>query len=349
MNFDPRTIARETVLNLKAYSSARDEFDGDATVFLDANENSYGSPLGDDFSRYPDPSQGELRSKLAGINGVPVENLFVGNGSDEIIDLLIRVFCEPIHDEIIICPPAYGMYSVCAATSGVSIREAGLDTDFFPDREMIAKVTRPTSKLLFLCSPNNPTGGLIENSVIEAIAKEFPGVVVVDEAYVEFSGTEGFLPLLRTNPNVVILRTLSKAWGLAGLRIGLGFGSKETLSLLRKIKPPYNISEVAQHYALRALEEEATYRNHLRLLISERKRLTSALGNIPFVERVFQSDANFLLIRFADSERVFRTLKQRGVIVRDRSNQSGCESCLRITVGTERQNTVLLELLKEMV
>lgn len=348
MSFDPNTIARKSVLNLKAYSSARDEFQGTARVFLDANENAYGSPLVDDFSRYPDPVQNELRFRISELLSVDSENIFVGNGSDEIIDLLIRVFCEPEQDSILVCPPTYGMYKVSAATSAVEIVEVPLNKDFQPNRNALKKAANEGTKLLFLCSPNNPTGNLVNSDLISQIAEEFNGIVVVDEAYIEFSGTNGFLNRLVQHPNVLVMRTLSKAWGLAGLRIGLGFASEELLGLLRKIKPPYNVSEAAQQLALNALMNFDEYVENLDLLIKERERLSTELSRLTLVEEVFPSDANFLLTRFRDSQVVFNTLRDNGVIVRDRSRIPGCERCLRITVGTEKENDTLLEVLEKM-
>jgi len=342
-------LARPHLLNLKPYSSARDEFKGQADVFLDANENALGSVTAwKDFgflNRYPDPHQLAIKQKLAILKGVDAEQIFIGNGSDEPIDLLIRLFCKPGIDKIITMPPTYGMYEVCAGINEVFDVQVPLRTDFQPDLQDISKAVSPETKILFICSPNNPSGNLMNKGTVETILKKFPGIVVIDEAYVDFSEGCSWIARLDEFPRLVVLQTFSKAWGLAALRAGMAIGHPFLISLLNRIKPPYNISGPTQEaltFALDHVNEKTAHVNHL---LNERKRIELVLNTLSCVEKVFQSDANFLLVRFKHSEMVFEVLKSKGIIVRDRSKNTHCENSLRITIGTRKENNKMLEVL----
>lgn len=335
-------LVRPNILALKPYSSARDEFQGAATVFIDANENSLGSPVDTDYSRYPDPQQWALKQSLALQKGVVPEQIFLGNGSDEAIDLLLRAFCEPGRDHIILLPPTYGMYRVQANIDGVDIREAPLGADFLPDAGAIQKVTDEHSKLLFLCSPNNPSGNCLPQAFLRDMLETFPGLVVIDEAYIDFSTQGSALAWLSQYPNLVVLQTFSKAWGLAGLRVGMAFSNSFVIGILNKIKYPYNLSLANIRIATEALEQAETVRKKVALILSERARLETALVRLPCVEKVFPSDANFLLVRTTDADGLYHYLSQKGIIVRNRTRELHCANCLRITVGTPAENEALL-------
>lgn len=335
-------ITRSNIKTLVAYSSARDEFNGEASIFLDANENSLGSVL-NGYHRYPDPLQKQVKQAVAGLKGVDTAQVFLGNGSDECIDLVYRCFAEPGLDNAIICPPTYGMYEVGAAINGVEVKKVPLSAAFEPDAEAILAACNENTKLIWICSPNNPTGNLVKNETIEKLLSRFRGIVVVDEAYIDFSGEGGSLELLTKYPNLVVLQTFSKAWGLAGLRLGMAFASPGIVRVMNKVKPPYNINEVTQELALQAIAAEAEVRRRVEAIVAERKRLEEALLNIAVVQRVFPSEANFLLVKFDCSTALYNYLLERGIVVRDRSNQPGCGSCLRITVGTESENQALIK------
>jgi histidinol-phosphate aminotransferase len=343
--FDINTILRDNIKVLTPYSSARDEFKGTAEVFLDANENSFGSPASATFNRYPDPLQRSLKEKISSIKGVPAHNIFLGNGSDEPIDLLFRAFCNPGKDNVIITPPTYGMYEVSANINDVFVKRAPLLPNFQLDIDLIGSLISAQTKLIWICSPNNPTGNSIQREDIELLLNNFNGIVVVDEAYINYSRSKSMIAELVEYPNLVVLQTLSKAWGLAGLRIGMAFASEDIIEILNRIKPPYNISEIAQREALLSLDNIEQVNNWIRTTVKEREMLTTNLKQLAFVKQVYPSDANFLLVKFEDPRKVYHYLVGKGIIVRDRSSVLLCDGCLRITVGTPDEN---IKLLKEL-
>jgi histidinol-phosphate aminotransferase len=346
MSFDLNQLVRPHIQQLVPYSSARDEFQGEASVFLDANENSIGSPLIKWYNRYPDPHQDALRNKLSSIKGVPAENIFIGNGSDECIDLLYRAFCEPGRDNVIINPPTYGMYEVSANIQGVEIRRANLLENFQLDLEKIESLIDANTKIIWICSPNNPTGNSIYFQDIEAILNNFDGIVVADEAYINFARQKSLITLLNEYPNLVVMQTLSKAWGLAGLRLGMTFASKEIIQIYFKIKPPYNISEPVQELALKALENVDMVNAMIKELVTQREWLENELANVPAVIHIYPSDANFLLVKVKDATSMYQHLINNKIVVRDRSKVVLCENALRITVGTEKENQLLIQAMK---
>lgn len=346
MKFELDALVRPNIKNLTAYSSARKEFSGAGEIFLDANENSFGTPpLERNYNRYPDPLQSKIKGKLAEQLGLSDNEIFVGNGSDEAIDLLLRAFCRPGIDEVIITPPTYGMYEVSANINDIEIKKVLLSPDFELVAKNISEQISDQTKLIFLCSPNNPTGNSLERGEVLEIADNFRGILVVDEAYIDFSNRKSFVSETRNHPNLIVLQTFSKAWGLAGLRIGLALGNSEIVAYLNKIKPPYNISEIAQEALLKALKNSETVTKVAAQIIKEREHLTHELNNLSFVLRVFPSDANFLLIKTVDANGIYRFLIRQGIIVRNRSNVELCENCLRITVGTRDENQTLLKAL----
>lgn len=345
MSFDLDQLVRENVKKLTPYSSARDDFKGEAKIFLDANENSLGSPLSKSYNRYPDPHQQKLKEKLSEIKRVPVENMFLGNGSDECIDILQRAFCEPGTDNIIICPPTYGMYEVCAGVNNVEVRKVKLTRDFQLDLGAIENAIDGNTKIILLCSPNNPTANSLYHEDIDAVLNNYFGLVAIDEAYINFSRQKSFSTQLHEYPNLVVMQTLSKAWGLAALRIGITLASREIIAVMDKIKPPYNIGQASQELALQALDETSRVNEMIRHIVKEREILTAALVNLSFVEKVYPSDANFLLVKMMDPVEVYKKLLSRGIVVRDRSRVELCEGCLRITVGTAEENETLLNFL----
>lgn len=345
-SFDIQTILRDNIKNLVPYSSARHEFKGKASVFLDANENPYGSPLDKGYNRYPDPLQIELKDAISKIKGVPIPNTFLGNGSDEAIDLLIRAFCKPEHDNILIVPPTYGMYEVAANINDVEIKRVNLDEHYQLNLEGIAEAIDANTKIIFVCSPNNPTGNSIYREDIETLLANFNGLVVVDEAYINYSRQKSFIQELTEYGNLVVLQTLSKAWGLAGLRVGIAFASEEIIEVFNKVKPPYNINQSSQELALKGLQEIETINSWIRETIAERDQLMKDLLELPFVEKIYPSDANFILVKTQDASKVYNHLSSQEIIVRDRSKVTLCEGCLRITIGTPAENCLLLESLK---
>ncbi|HYJ91838.1 MAG TPA: histidinol-phosphate transaminase [Pyrinomonadaceae bacterium] len=347
MAFDLNKIVRENVKGLIPYSSARGEYTGSASIFLDANENSFGSPISENYSRYPDPQQIAIKKKVAELNGVERDQVFIGNGSDEAIDLLIRVFCRPGIDNILICPPTYGMYEVAAQINDVTVKLANLMCDFALDSEAINSAIDEDTKLIFLCSPNNPTGNSLSRNETLRIAEIFEGIVVVDEAYIHFSDEDSLISDIDNFPNLVVLQTFSKAWGLAGLRVGLAFAIREIIDLLNKIKPPYNVSQIAQEKILEALENQPAVKNAVAEIKNERIRLAGELQRLPFTENVYPSEANFLLVKVANANSLYRFLVERQIIVRNRSNVDQCEGCLRITVGTPTENNALIAAMAE--
>jgi len=344
--FNLDALVRTNIRTLKPYSSARDEFKGEASIFLDANENSLGSPLVKWYNRYPDPLQLKVKEKIAFIKKIPVDQIFLGNGSDEAIDLLFRCFCEPGIDEVVIFPPTYGMYEVSANINNVKLNRVPLTEQFQLDLEALEQAIKPSTKIIWICSPNNPTGNSIDREAIEMILNNFDGLVVIDEAYINFSRQKSWLSDLQDYPNLVVLQTLSKAWGLAGIRLGMAFASPEIIGYLNKVKPPYNISEPVQELAVKALEEIGQVNDMIVTLVNERQNMITSLLQNEEVLTIYPSDANFLLVKFKDASRLYKYFIDQGIVVRDRSNVVLCEGCLRITVGTPLENTKLLESLK---
>jgi len=340
MSFNLQQVTRSHLKGLRPYSTARDEYNGNASVYLDANENPFNSL----YNRYPDPSQQQLKGAIAKIKQVDSENILLGNGSDEIIDLLIRAFCEP-GDNVIIPQPTYGMYAVSAGISNVTVKTPLLTPTYDLDSKAVLGCVDNQTKLIFLCSPNNPSGNLLSEVEIISLLKSFDGIIALDEAYIDFSGSGGFLPRLDRYPNLVLLQTFSKAWGLAGIRLGVGYASKEIINLLTKIKPPYNINAITQKVALNAISGENKKTEWVKVIIEERVKLATKLVEFRFVKKVFHSDANFILAEFSNSKEVYNFLLNHGIIVRDRSETVGCKNCLRISIGTPQENEVLLNAL----
>ncbi len=345
--FNLDSLTRENIKKLTPYSSARDEFSGEAKVFLDANENSLGSPLLKWYNRYPDPHQQLIKQKLSTIKGILPEHIFLGNGSDECIDILFRCFCEPGKDNVIICPPTYGMYEVSANINDVVIRKAPLLPDFQLDLVHLENLIDTNTKIIWLCSPNNPTGNSLNRADIEMVLNNFHGIVVIDEAYINFAKQKSFVQELKEYPNLVVLQTLSKAWGLAGLRLGMAFASQAIIEVMNKVKPPYNINQATQELVLKALEEVGQVNDMIKLLVDMRQALAEVFESMPTVETVYPSDANFILVKIADARKVYEFLLTKGIVLRDRSNVQLCENCLRITVGTEQENTQLVDAMQE--
>jgi histidinol-phosphate aminotransferase len=344
--FDLQRLVRTTIRNLQPYSAARSEFAGMAEVYLDANENAFGSPAGDGLNRYPDPMQMTLKERVAHGTGLSPSQIFVGNGSDEAIDLLFRVFCEPGRDQVITCPPTYGMYRVSAEINDIDVLEIRLTSDFQLDVPAVLSGIDENTKLIFLCSPNNPTGNLMRRESIIEIAEKFKGVVVVDEAYIHYASEPSLKADLERLPNLVILQTFSKAWGMAGARVGLAYSSVSIIGWMNRIKPPYNVSSLAQTAVLKALNDNAQIEKWTQLIVSERARLSEALARLELVEMVYPSDANFLLIKVADAEAVYRSLLEEKIVVRKRNNVELCNGCLRVTIGTQVENDRLLSSLQ---
>jgi histidinol-phosphate aminotransferase len=331
-------LLRHNILKLTPYSSARNEFTGDASVFLDANENPYNAP----YNRYPDPYQNELKTLVARLKGVNTNQLFFGNGSDEPIDLLFRAFCEPQTDNAILIDPTYGMYQVAADINNVLVKKVALTQTFGLNIEELLGAADENSKLLFLCSPNNPTGNCFNADDIEHLIKQFNGIVVLDEAYIDFAPEKSFLPRLNEFPNLVILQTFSKAWGMAGIRLGMAFASEAIIRVLNKIKYPYNINILTQQKAIELLKTSEQKDKWIDILLKERATLENIIGQYSWVRKVFPSDANFLLVKVDDAKAVYHSLVTQKIIVRDRSSVSLCNGCLRITVGTPEENQQLI-------
>jgi histidinol-phosphate aminotransferase len=344
--FDLNKLLRENIRQLVPYSSARDDFKGEAQIFLDANENSLGSPLTKWYNRYPDPHQWKVKEALGKIKGVPPAHIFLGNGSDECIDLLYRAFCVPGKDNVIINPPTYGMYEVSAQINDVEVRRALLLDDFQLDLVHLERLVDERTKIIWICSPNNPTANSMNRQDIEIILNNFSGLVVIDEAYINFSRHRSFIQELTEYPNLVVLQTMSKAWGLAGLRLGMAFASEAIIDVYNKVKPPYNVNQATQELALAALAEVEQVNGMIRALVVMREQLDRELGGLPLVQKVYPSDANFLLVRVADARAVYDYLLRDGIVVRDRSKVELCGGCLRITVGTERENEELMTSLR---
>ncbi len=339
-------LIRPTVKALKPYSSARDEYQGnsDAMVFLDANEN----PFENGVNRYPDPQQRTVKSLLSEIKSIPQKNILLGNGSDEVLDLIYRAFCEPNQDNIITLPPTYGMYSVLANINAIAIKSVQLDEKFQPKVDKILEIADVNSKVLFLCSPNNPTGNSFEAKSIEKMIKQFKGVVVIDEAYIDFSNEESWLSRLKEFPNLIVTQTLSKAYGMAGIRLGICYASEEIISILNRIKPPYNVNELTQQKAIEQLEQNELTNQQVANILNERNILIEKLNGIDFISKIYPSDANFILAKVDNATKRYDELIQKGIVIRNRTTQPGCENCLRFTVGTPQENKILIDALNSI-
>jgi histidinol-phosphate aminotransferase len=337
-------LIRKNILDMKPYSSARDEFKGEAEIFLDANENPYPSA----YNRYPDPLQWKVKEKLAKIKKVDPEQIFLGNGSDEAIDLVIRAFCEPYRDSILITEPTYGMYAVCAELNAVPITKVELTKDFDLDVTAISSAISADTKLIFLCSPNNPTANLLSREKIMSVLNHFKGIVVLDEAYIDFAKSESFTYMLPVYPNLIVLQTFSKAWGLAGLRLGMAFASKEVIRVLNKIKYPYNVNIQTQEIALTALQDVKKKDSAVKEIIEQRATLEKDLLALSITQHIYPSDANFLLVKVKDAPGTYKYLMDKKIIVRDRSKVTLCKNCIRITVGTPEENKNLISALKKI-
>ncbi|MGW9686203.1 histidinol-phosphate transaminase [Flagellimonas sp. 2504JD1-5] len=345
-DFDLDILVRETVKDLKPYSSARDEYvsDGSKMIFLDANEN----PFENGVNRYPDPQQRSLKAVLAKQKGVLEENILLGNGSDEVLDLIFRAFCEPNQDNIITMPPTYGMYKVLSGINAVENREVLLTPDFELDVTTIIKNTNDGTKLMFVCSPNNPTGNAFSRSEIEKLLNSFNGLVIIDEAYIDFSDNESWVASLSKHPNLIVTQTLSKAYGMAGIRLGICYASKEVIAILNKIKPPYNLNQLTQDRALDRVVAPTVVLGEVDRILKERDALIQILNTLDFVEKVYPSDANFVLAKVDNADKRYDELLKAHIVVRNRSNQPRCENTLRFTVGTSEENEKLITILKEL-
>ena len=339
-----KDLIRENIKSLEAYSSARDEFKAMSSefVFIDANENPFDTGL----NRYPDPQQNLVKEALSKLKGISKEQILLGNGSDEVLDLIFRVFCEPREDNVIVLPPTYGMYEVLANTNAIELVKIPLVENFQPNVKEIVKCQDAKTKVLFLCSPNNPTANSFNASTIETLIKEFNGIVVIDEAYIDFSIEDSWLGRLDEFPNLIVTQTLSKAYGLAAIRLGICYASKEIISILNKIKPPYNVNQLTQDVALQSLLNQEKVKNNITAIISERNQLIRDLENVEIVEKVYSSDANFLLVQVDDANLRYKQLVKLGIIARNRTTQILCDNCLRFTVGTADENKKLINTLK---
>lgn len=342
MKIDIQKLVRKNILNLKPYSSARDEFEGENGIFLDANENPFG-----ELNRYPDPYQRKIKQKLSAINQIPIENIFLGNGSDEVIDLAFRIFCEPGKDKVLTFSPTYGMYEVSANINNVELINLELNEDFQIDLKTLKPYLNDENlKIIFICSPNNPTGNSIKN--IKYIIKNFNGIVFIDEAYIDFSPEESFRNQIKKYPNLIVSQTFSKAWGMASVRVGIAYTSEEVIKFYNKTKPPYNISQLNQNAILETLREENINQvsENIKLILNEKKLLVDSLRKLKLVKKIFPSDANFILIEVENADEIYQKLVEENVIVRNRN--SVIKNCLRITVGSPEENLKLIETLKSI-
>lgn len=339
-------LIRPTIKALKPYSSARDEYQGNSNrmVFLDANEN----PFENGVNRYPDPQQCTVKSILSEIKEVSVKNILLGNGSDEVLDLIFRAFCEPYQDNIITLPPTYGMYSVLADINAVNQKSIQLNEKFQPKVDEILNAADTNSKILFLCSPNNPSGNSFEAILIEKLVREFKGIVVIDEAYIDFSNEESWLQRLKEFPNLIVTQTLSKAYGMAGIRLGVCYASEDIISVLNRIKPPYNINELTQQRAIEQLSLKDLTKNQIKDILNERESLVENLNSVSFVSKIYPTDANFVLVKVDDATKRYNQLIEKGIVIRNRTSQPGCENCLRFTVGTQNENAKLIDVLNNL-
>ncbi|PCJ97210.1 MAG: histidinol-phosphate transaminase [Flavobacteriaceae bacterium] len=344
--FNIQNLVRENVKGLQPYSSARDEYvsDGSTMIFLDANEN----PFENGVNRYPDPQQRNLKAVLATQKALNEGQMLLGNGSDEVLDLIFRAFCEPKEDNVITLPPTYGMYKVLANINAIENREVLLTKDFEPDVDAIKKTADKNSKLLFLCSPNNPTGNSFSRTHIEELLYKFKGLVVIDEAYIDFANDESWTKQLTNFPNLIVTQTLSKAYGMAGIRLGLCYASDEIIAILNKIKPPYNVNELTQRKALERVNDPEIVQSEVLEILKGRTKLIETLKHISFVEKIYKTDANFVLVKVDDANKRYDQLLKKGIVVRNRTTQALCENCLRFTVGTVEENMKLIEILREL-
>lgn len=347
MAFDLEKLLRPHISKIKPYSSARDEYSGKAGIFLDANENPYGSLAAGNFNRYPDPYQLDIKIKLAEVKDVPANQIFLGNGSDEAIDLLMRAFCNPSQDNIILLPPTYGMYEVSAGINDIAIKRVNLSPDYQLRPEAILAAVDERTKIIFICSPNNPSGNKVRRSDIYEVLNNFNGIVVVDEAYIDFSDEPSFTTELTNYPNLLVMQTFSKAWGLASLRLGMAYASKEIIKILNLIKPPYNISGLTQEKVLEALDNANAIQRVVEDTLAERAFLKTELEKFSFVSKIYPSHANFLLIKTEGARKIYEYLIEQTIIIRDRSKVVLCEDCLRISVGTRNENEALLKALAQ--
>lgn len=341
MNLDK--LLRENIRSLQPYSCARDEFKGEASVYLDANENPYNAP----FNRYPDPFQSEVKEKISVIKNIPTDNIFLGNGSDEPIDLLFRAFCEPRIDNVVAIEPTYGMYKVSASINDVEYRKVLLDENFQFTADKILDACNINTKIVWLCSPNNPTGNSLDRAETIKLLNNFDGIVVLDEAYIDFSSNGSFSNFLKDFPNLVILQTFSKAWGSAAIRLGMAFASTKIISVLNKIKYPYNINILTQKQALKALENEEQVKNWVTIILDERIKLIANLNQLSIIRHIYPTDANFVLVKVDDANAVYKYLVEKSIIIRNRNTVSLCLGCMRITVGTPEENQTLLKELSQ--
>ena len=345
MNID--TLVRNNIKTMSSYSSARDDFKNDfdkKLIYLDANE----SPFDSGINRYPDNKQTELKKVVSNIKNININQIVFGNGTDEILDLIVRVFCNPNKDKIITLPPTYGMYDVIAKTNGVENIEIPLKSDFSIDKNEILKLSSSSIKILFLCSPNNPTGNSFDTNDLTDLIKGFNGVVVVDEAYIDFSSKQSLISLINDNNNLIITQTMSKAYGMAGIRLGMGFSNQKIINYLNKIKPPYNINVLTEIKALEELNKIDEIKKNIDLVLNQRKLLVSCLEKLDFIEKIYKSDSNFLLVKVDNADLRYNQLLKNGIIVRNRSNQPLCQNCLRITIGTENENKSLIKILNQL-
>ena len=345
MNID--TLVRNNVKKMSSYSSARDDFKKEneiKLIYLDANE----SPFDNGINRYPDNKHDELKKVVSGVKNVNVNQVVFGNGTDEILDLIVRVFCNPSEDKIITLPPTYGMYDVIAKTNGVENIEIPLKSDFSIDKNEILKLSSKKTKILFLCSPNNPTGNSFDTNNLTDLIKSFKGIVVVDEAYIDFSSKQSLIGLIEDNNNLIITQTMSKAYGMAGIRLGMGFSNEKIINYLNKIKPPYNINILTERKALEELNKIDEIEKNISIVLDQRNLLVSCLEKLDFVEKIYKSDANFLLVKVDNADLRYNQLLENGIVVRNRSNQTLCQNCLRITIGTKNENTSLIKTLNEL-
>jgi histidinol-phosphate aminotransferase len=338
-----KNLIRKNIKALSPYSSARDEFTQTADVYLDANENPYDNNL----NRYPDPYQKKVKTLLSTWKGISTSKMLLGNGSDEVLDLIFRAFCEPKEDNVILLPPTYGMYNVLANINDIETIEVGLEDDFSPNVESILKSQNQNSKVLFVCSPNNPTANVFNISKVEELLAEFKGIVVIDEAYIDFANAESWFNRLDEFPNLIVTQTFSKALGHAGIRLGVAYASEEIIDVLNKIKPPYNVNELTQQKAIEVLEDEK-FTKQIEVIKKEREKLNLALEELSYVQKIFPSDANFILIRVDDANSIYNQLLEKGIVVRNRSTQYKCENTLRISVGTPEENLKLIEMMKTL-
>lgn len=337
---------RPHINSLKAYSSARDEFSESDTdlTFIDANENPYQSGV----NRYPDPQQKQLKALWSNYIGIDTKNILFGNGSDEVLDLIFRAFCEPQKDNVIILPPTYGMYEVLAQLNNVEVRKAELNPNFQPNEEAILNLVDDFTKVIFICTPNNPTANNFDQDIVMNLIKKFNGIVVVDEAYIDFSGRESYLSQIKSYPNVIVTQTFSKAFGLAGIRLGICYATAAIIAVFNKIKPPYNVNELTQQKGIERLENINSVKHEIKQIVTQRERLLKELVEISLIEKVYPSDANFILVKVDDANLRYNQLIHLGIVVRNRTTQALCENCLRLTVGTEEENIKLLTILKSL-